>query len=403
MSGQSPFDTYYIRTRGRVQGPLSAAKLKLLRARGQFGRASEVSLDGLLWSPASAFAELFDARLATAKTTTNAAPLDDDPSPCRPDVASMDSADSVIHWKPIVLAGGLLSLSMTVVIAAWLGVSADSAPSTGIIMSATDAASEQSRESAVGLVVCGYSCELVNGTIKEIPGDCGTCFVVSHDGHAITNRHVVETHLKLAGSEAARVEEQTKVAAALNWPVRSLTPRLWVFFDGQRQAAKLVHCSDRFDLAIIRLRNPTPYWFGLESEPDLPKGVNVTALGFPAVASLPTSLTDRFSALLRLSSYSVADRDTLVESALPAGAYESSLTGGILSRKRTAEDGITWLQHTADIYPGNSGGPLLLDNGRVVGINTAILSDVDAKVFMSVSLPQLKDEIDAHAPGVVWR
>jgi hypothetical protein len=46
-----------------------------------------------------------------------------------------------------------------------------------------------------------------------------------------------------------------------------------------------------------------------------------------------------------------------------------SITMGIFSQLRGA-DGFRWIQHSASISPGSSGGPLLLENGQVVGINT---------------------------------
>ncbi len=52
-------DQYYIRLRGRVQGPFDAEKLRQLARRGQFSRMHEVSPDGQQWSPASQQPELF--------------------------------------------------------------------------------------------------------------------------------------------------------------------------------------------------------------------------------------------------------------------------------------------------------------------------------------------------------
>ena len=52
-------DQYYIRFRGRVQGPFDAEKLRQLARRGQFSRMHEVSSDGQQWSPASQQPELF--------------------------------------------------------------------------------------------------------------------------------------------------------------------------------------------------------------------------------------------------------------------------------------------------------------------------------------------------------
>jgi S1-C subfamily serine protease len=50
---------------------------------------------------------------------------------------------------------------------------------------------------------------------------------------------------------------------------------------------------------------------------------------------------------------------------------EASLSEGIVSGKREITAGISWLQTTAPISPGSSGGPLLDTSGKVVGVVTA--------------------------------
>jgi uncharacterized RDD family membrane protein YckC len=61
--------TYYIRVRGRVQGPFDLDQLKKLRQRGQFSRAHEVSPDQASWQSASILDAVFVApkRAAPAK------------------------------------------------------------------------------------------------------------------------------------------------------------------------------------------------------------------------------------------------------------------------------------------------------------------------------------------------
>lgn len=56
----------------------------------------------------------------------------------------------------------------------------------------------------------------------------------------------------------------------------------------------------------------------------------------------------------------------------PAG-LTNSLSEGIVSGYRDISPGVQWLQTTAPISPGSSGGPLLLADGRVVGVTTAML------------------------------
>lgn len=47
-----------------------------------------------------------------------------------------------------------------------------------------------------------------------------------------------------------------------------------------------------------------------------------------------------------------------------------TVTAGTVSKKLTAADGIDYIQHDATIHSGNSGGPLLTEDGYVIGLNT---------------------------------
>lgn len=61
-----------------------------------------------------------------------------------------------------------------------------------------------------------------------------------------------------------------------------------------------------------------------------------------------------------------------------------SATKGIVSSTRHEQDDIFYLQHDAALSPGNSGGPLVDEDGDVVGINTFIMRDGNSIGF---SLP----------------
>lgn len=63
----------------------------------------------------------------------------------------------------------------------------------------------------------------------------------------------------------------------------------------------------------------------------------------------------------------------------PSG-LQHTVTSGIISGYREAEN-IRYIQTDAPINPGNSGGPLVDSDGRVIGINTLILSDAEGIGF----------------------
>jgi len=93
-----------------------------------------------------------------------------------------------------------------------------------------------------------------------------------------------------------------------------------------------------------------------------------------------------------------------VEDAFKASDFDYVATNGTVSRIRRDEGGPMWVQHNAQINHGNSGGPLLSEDGVVVGVNTLSVTEDGAQgIFYALATPQLRREIDAAAPGVAWR
>lgn len=71
MTGQDPNathgspaveDSFYVRIRGRVQGPYESERLRQLVKRGQLSRMHEVSTDKVTWVPAADYPDLFASR-----------------------------------------------------------------------------------------------------------------------------------------------------------------------------------------------------------------------------------------------------------------------------------------------------------------------------------------------------
>ena len=151
----------------------------------------------------------------------------------------------------------------------------------------------------------------------------GSGIVLSEDGLILTNNHVVEA--------AADGGELTVV-----------------FNDGRRADASIVGRAPSSDLAVIKAADVsglTPAELGRSD--DLAVGQQVVAIGSPLGLS-GTVTTGIVSSLDR-----------------PVRA------GGESSDQTTVLDAI---QTDAAINPGNSGGPLVDDQGRVIGINSAIAS-----------------------------
>lgn len=152
---------------------------------------------------------------------------------------------------------------------------------------------------------------------QSVQGEAaGSGFVWSADGYVVTNNHVVE------GADDIMV----------------------TFGDGSSEVADLIAADPRSDLAVLRV-----------DRDDL----------------VPLAIGD--SEQIR-----VGDPVVAIGNALDLGA-EPTVTGGMVSAKdRTIEtvNGVLvhLLQTDAAISSGNSGGPLLDLDGRVVGINTAVAS-----------------------------
>ena len=67
-----------------------------------------------------------------------------------------------------------------------------------------------------------------------------------------------------------------------------------------------------------------------------------------------------------------------------------SLSDGIVSSAERMINGYTYIQTTAPISHGNSGGPLLDNEGRVIGITTAYLAD-GQNLNLAIPIQEIKD------------
>ena len=158
----------------------------------------------------------------------------------------------------------------------------------------------------------------------------GSGFVIDEQGHVVTNHHVVD------GAETARV----------------------TFANGETYDATVVGTDPSTDLAVIKVDAPasvlTPLALGDSSK--LGVGDGVVAIGSPF-------------------------------------GLEQTVTAGIVSaleRQMEAPNGFTIndsIQTDAAINHGNSGGPLLDLQGRVVGVNAQISSESGGNDGVGFAIP----------------
>jgi S1-C subfamily serine protease len=184
------------------------------------------------------------------------------------------------------------------------------------------------------------------------PGDqfqvgVGSGFILSEEGYIVTNHHVV-------------AEGQQFIVA---------------FHNGIEQPAVIIGTDPDSDLAIIKVdvleEGAVPLPLG-DSDQVLP-GERVVALGNP----------------LGLGSSMTAGVVSQVGRIIPSGAEQFSIPQAI--------------QTDADIFPGNSGGPLVNMAGEVIGINALIRLAGQADVPVGVGLSIPVNILKMIAPDLIER
>ena len=156
----------------------------------------------------------------------------------------------------------------------------------------------------------------------------GTGVVILDNGTILTNLHVV------AGARRVKV----------------------IFFDGLEADADVIALRPEHDLAVLRARKLPDYLKAatMRSTNDLRPGDRVTAVGFPF-------------------------------------GIGPSVSHGVVSgmkREFRSPEGkrilTNLIQFDAAANPGNSGGPLVTDDGEVVGIVTAIYNPTEERFFVGI-------------------
>ena len=157
------------------------------------------------------------------------------------------------------------------------------------------------------------------------PTSTGTGFVVSRQGHILTNYHVIDN----CGT------------------VRATT-------DGHKKELIVVGTDAGNDLAVLKLPVPLSTVAHFREGRNIRPGDSVIVVGFPLHGLL---------------------------------ASEANVTTGTVSALAGLRNDTRFLQITAPVQPGNSGGPLLDQSGQIVGI---VVSKLDAVMFAKATgdIPQ---------------
>ena len=160
------------------------------------------------------------------------------------------------------------------------------------------------------------------------PGGLGSGVILSRDGYAITNAHVVQGETNLRATVWFAQSDGTLKRTDID-------------------DVELVALNNHIDLALVKLKHPEGKDFLFAPVQDAEKleiGQNVFAIGNPL-------------------------------------GLERTLTQGVVSTTQRNFDGLTYIQTDTPINPGNSGGPLFNTKGEVIGITNMGISGGEALGF----------------------
>jgi len=160
-------------------------------------------------------------------------------------------------------------------------------------------------------------------TRKEVGYSTGTGFFISNEGHVITNFHVIED------------ARSVKV----------------ILENGEELSAQVLKRDPANDVALLKIAKASK---GLKLSGDIAKGEQVLTIGYPLIS---------------------------------VQGQESKVTFGNINALSGIKGDVRFAQIDVPIQPGNSGGPLINQQGEVVGVVTATLNVIQT-LRESGSLPQ---------------
>lgn len=166
-----------------------------------------------------------------------------------------------------------------------------------------------------------------NRQIKKEAGSLGSGFVVSKEGYVVTNNHVIN------GADEIFVK----------------------FSNGKEYSSTLIGTAPEVDIAILKINsNETFKPLEFNNSDDIQIGQWAIAFGNPL-------------------------------------GLNNSMTVGIVSASGRSSLGIeeieNFIQTDAAINRGNSGGPLLDISGKIIGVNTAIVSPNGGSIGLGFAIP----------------
>jgi serine protease Do len=198
--------------------------------------------------------------------------------------------------------------------------------------------------SVVKIVTTGYGLsedsDAANASLLTRQRATGSGVILTPDGYIVTNAHVIQG--------ARRIRVQLSVSERAARKSNSITKPAGTILD-----ARIVGLDRESDVAVLKIEGTDLPYLALGDSRELRQGQLVMAFGSPL-------------------------------------GLQNSASLGVVSavaRQLKADSPMIYIQTDASINPGNSGGPLVDMSGRVVGLNTMILSQSGGNEGIGFAVP----------------
>lgn len=234
----------------------------------------------------------------------------------------------------------------------------------GSSSSTSDSAVTKAKDSTV-IVIIGAT---LDG--EWVPLTRGTGFFIAENKSApqylLTNHHVVNDFIQLGSGEAKQIEGSTLKAGI----------RVYYSADDYSEAY-LIDYNAIKDIALIKLDKPAEDYTGLEicSPSEEMVGDTVYAVGYPSISD-----------------------NSVIDSVSQWTKEDVTVSKGIISRlSTTSGTGVRTIQTDAVFSGGNSGGPLVSEDGAVIGLNTFSVSGNNTILYYAVNIDEAVPMLKTHS------
>jgi S1-C subfamily serine protease len=202
----------------------------------------------------------------------------------------------------------------------------------------------------------------------------GTGFFITADGYVLTNLHVIADQIETRLFGRKR-EISTKVLG-LEVVIDSGTA------EERAVPARIVARDRKRDLALLQVRTQAPAFLDVSRSPNVALTEKVWVVGFP------------FGDLLAIGKKEGSDSDANPELSVSSGT--------VTSLRHDTRGELKSVQTDAAVNPGNSGGPMLNDEGRVVGVVNARIAGGEGVGF-AIAPNQVRAFVTEKAMRVEFR